>query len=74
MELNSKKTEVILVGKKNECPQINIFIKATGLKQSDLFKYISTLISCGGRNKTDPASRTEQTKKIFPKMKSILAL
>ena len=39
LELNSKKTEVMLVSRSNECPQVNIFISGNKLKQRDQIKY-----------------------------------
>ena len=57
LELNSKKTEVMVVSGNNECPQINIFISGNKLKQRDQFKYLGTLISSHRNNKTEIVSR-----------------
>ena len=45
LKLNSKKTEVMVVSQKNECPQIKIFINGNRLMQSDQLKNFGTLIS-----------------------------
>ncbi|GFN86605.1 endonuclease-reverse transcriptase [Plakobranchus ocellatus] len=42
LELNRKKTEVMVVSRKQELPIINIYIKGTRLKQKDQFKYQAT--------------------------------
>ena len=68
LELNSKKTTVMVISQITECPQINIFINGSKFKQKDQFKYLGILISCDGGNNTEIALRI----KSFQKMKSIL--
>ncbi|GFO28243.1 endonuclease-reverse transcriptase [Plakobranchus ocellatus] len=69
LELNRKKTEVMVVSRKQELPIINIYIKGTRLKQKDQFKYLGSLISSDGRNNSEVASRIAQAKTNFQKMK-----
>ena len=56
LKLNSKKTEVKVVSRNNECPQINIFVNRNEPKQRDQFKYLLTLISSDGMYNTEIAS------------------
>ncbi|GFO36468.1 katanin p60 ATPase-containing subunit a-like 2, partial [Plakobranchus ocellatus] len=70
LELNRKKTEVMVVSRKQELPIINIYIKGTRLKQKDQFKYLGSLISSDGRNNSEVASRIAQVKTNFQKMKT----
>ncbi|GFO49904.1 structural maintenance of chromosomes protein [Plakobranchus ocellatus] len=72
LELNRKKTEVMVVSQKQELPIINIYIKGTRLKQKDQFKYLGSLISSDGRNNSEVASRIAQAKTNFQKMKTVL--
>ncbi|GFO46620.1 endonuclease-reverse transcriptase [Plakobranchus ocellatus] len=72
LELNRKKTEVMVVSRKQELPISNIYIKGTRLKQKDQFKYLGSLISSDGRNNSEVASRIAQAKTNFQKMKTVL--
>ncbi|GFO08467.1 endonuclease-reverse transcriptase [Plakobranchus ocellatus] len=72
LELNRKKTEVMVVSRKQELPIINIYIKGTRLKQKDQFKYLGSWISSDGRNNSEVASRIAQAKTNFQKMKTVL--
>ncbi|GFO45839.1 endonuclease-reverse transcriptase [Plakobranchus ocellatus] len=72
LELNSKKTEVMVVSRKQITPECNIFIGGTKLKQREQFKYLGTLISSDGRNKVEISSRIAQAKRSFQKMKAVL--
>ncbi|GFN93708.1 N-acetylserotonin o-methyltransferase-like protein [Plakobranchus ocellatus] len=72
LELNRKKTEVMVVSRKQELPIINIYIKGKRLKQKDQFKYLGSLISSDGRNNSEVASRIAQAKTNFQKMKTVL--
>ena len=58
--MTSKKAEVMVNSRNNECPQINIFIDGNQPKQRDQFKYLGTLISSDGHNNTEIASRIAQ--------------
>jgi len=48
LELNCKKTEVMVVSRKADTPKCNIFIYGTPLKQCESFKYLRSLISSDG--------------------------
>ncbi|GFO40770.1 ubiquitin carboxyl-terminal hydrolase 24 [Plakobranchus ocellatus] len=72
LQLARKKTEVMVVSRKQELPIINIHIKGTRLKQKDQFKYLGSLISSDGRNNSEVASRIAQAKTNFQKMKTVL--
>ena len=72
LELNSKKTEVMVISRKEEPPLINITIKGIKLKQRDHFKYLGALVSSDGRNNTEISARIAQAKMMFQKMKTVL--
>ena len=44
LKLNNKKTELVVVSRNNECPQVNIFINGNELKQLGQFKFLAFLI------------------------------
>ena len=68
LELNSKRTEVMVISRKEEPPIINITINGIKLKQRDHFKYLGALVSSDGRNSTEISAR----KMMFQKMKTVL--
>ena len=72
LELNSKKTEVMVISRKEEPPLINITINGTKFKQRDHFKYLGALVSSYGRNNTEISVRIAQAKMMFQKMKTVL--
>ena len=72
LELNSKKTEVMVISRKEEPPLINININGIKLKQRDHFKYLGALVSSDGRNNTEISARIAQVKMMFQKMKTVL--
>ena len=72
LELNSKKTEVIVISRKEEPPLFNITINGIKLKQRDHFKYMGALVSSDGRNNTEISARIAQAKMVFQKMKTVL--
>ena len=72
LELNSKKTEVMVISRKEEPPLINITINNIKLKQRDHFKYLGALVSSDGRNNTEISARIVQAKMMFQKMKTVL--
>ena len=72
LELNSKKTEVMVISRKEEPPLINITINGIKLKQRDRFKYLGALVSSDGRNNTEISARIAQAKIMFQKMKTVL--
>ena len=72
-ELNSKKTQIMVVSRSNERPHINMFTDGDKLKRRDQFKCFRALILGDGCNFTEIASRIVQAKKTFQRMKSVLA-
>ena len=72
LELNSKKTEVMVISRKEEPPLIDITINDIKLKQRDHFKYLGALVSIDGRNNTEISARIAQAKMTFQKMKTVL--
>ena len=72
LELNSKKTEVMVISCKEEPPLINVTINGIKLKQRDHFKYLGALVSSDGRNNTEISARIAQAKMMFQKMKTVL--
>ncbi|GFO14810.1 gonadotropin-releasing hormone receptor [Plakobranchus ocellatus] len=72
LELNSKKTEVMVISRKQESPKCDIFINKVKLKQTEKFKYLGTIISNDGKTNREISARTAQAKINFQKMKTIL--
>ncbi|GFO47360.1 endonuclease-reverse transcriptase [Plakobranchus ocellatus] len=72
LELNSKKTEVMVISRKQESPKCDIFINKVKLKQTEKFKYLGTIISNNGKTNREISARNAQAKINFQKMKTIL--
>ena len=74
MELNAKKTETMVVTKKQETniPTCNLTVNGLSLRQVNIFKYRGTMISWDARDKTDLNIRTTQAKASFQQMKTVL--
>ncbi|GFR71836.1 endonuclease-reverse transcriptase [Elysia marginata] len=72
LELNSKKTEVMVISRKQEPPKCDIFINDAKLKQQDKFKYLGTIITSDDRNNNEIAARIAQAKTNFQKMRAVL--
>ncbi|GFS07800.1 endonuclease-reverse transcriptase [Elysia marginata] len=72
LELNSKKTEVMVISRKQEPPKCDIFINNAKLKQQDKFKYLGTIITSDGRNNNEIAARIAHAKTSFQKMRAVL--
>ncbi|GFR63914.1 endonuclease-reverse transcriptase [Elysia marginata] len=72
LELNSEKTEIMVVSRKETLPNINKYINDTNLQQRDHFKYLGALISSDGRDTTEISSRIAQSKTMFKRLKNIL--
>ncbi|GFN90606.1 endonuclease-reverse transcriptase [Plakobranchus ocellatus] len=72
LELNSKKTEVMVISRKPESPKCDIFINEVKLKQREKFKCLRTIISNDGKTNREIAAKTAQAKINFQKMKTIL--
>ncbi|GFN82240.1 endonuclease-reverse transcriptase [Plakobranchus ocellatus] len=72
LEPNSKKTEVMVISRKQKSPKCDIFINEVKLKQMEKFKYLGTIISNDGKTNREISARTAQAKINFQKMKTIL--
>ena len=72
LSLNKKKTEVMVISKKNCTPACNIVMNGTVLKQVHKFNYLGSFITSDGRCINEIKSRMAQAKASFQNMKSIL--
>jgi len=72
LKLNKRKTEVMVISKKNNEIKCNINVEGTTLKQVNSFKYLGTVITSDGRCNTEVRSRIGQAKVAFQKLKNIL--
>ena len=72
LSLNKKKTEVMVISKKNCTPAFNIVMNGTVLKQVHKFNYLGSLITSDGRCINEIKRRMAQAKASFQNMKSIL--
>ena len=61
LDLNSKKTEVMIISKK-DTPDCNIYVDSYKGKQLQSFKYLGTLITQDGRSHSEVNSRMSQAK------------
>ena len=68
LSLNKKKTEVMVISKKNcrPTPACNIVMNGTVLKQVHKFNYLGSLITSDGRCINEIKRRMAQAKNIFP--------
>ena len=71
LELNSKKTEVMVVSRKPGV-KCNLTVNGAKLKQCNSFKYLGVLLADDGRNKKEISTRIAQAKNSFYKMKTML--
>ena len=72
LELNSKKTQSMIITRKTSIPKCEIKIKENTIKQANSFKYLGTQITSDGRNHQEIKSRIAQAKASFQQMKSIM--
>ena len=72
LELNSKKTESMIITRKTSIPKYEITIKENTIKQANSFKYLGPQITSDGRNHQEIKSRIAQAKASFQQMKSIM--
>ncbi|GFR80495.1 catenin (Cadherin-associated protein), alpha 3 [Elysia marginata] len=72
LELNSKKTESMVITRKTSIPKCEIEIEVNTIKQANSFKYLETQITSDGRNHQEIKSRIAQAKASFQQMKSIM--
>ena len=72
MQINAKKTEVMVISKTPEPVTANIFLDGAPLKTVRSFVYLGSKLSVDGRSHEDICNRMSQTKSAFFKMKSLL--
>ena len=56
-----RQTEVMVISRHNECPQINISINLNKLKQRDQLKYLGPVLTSNSRSSIQIASRKAPT-------------
>ncbi len=67
LTINKKKTEVMVVSKEEQPPQINILLDAEPLKQTDNFNYLGSTITCDGKCEMSIKKRIVLAKNAFCK-------
>ena len=72
LELNCKKTQIMVVTRKNEIPQCNIQVNGTILKQVNRYNYLGTLITSDGKCLDEIRARIAMAKVAFYKIENIL--
>ncbi|GFS23270.1 retrovirus-related Pol polyprotein from type-1 retrotransposable element R2 [Elysia marginata] len=65
LELNSKKTESMIITRKTSIPKCGMKIEENTIKQANSFKYLGTQITSDGRNHQEIKSRIAQAKASF---------
>ena len=71
LQLNAKKTECMVVSKKNDIPKCNITCNGENIKQVDTFKYLGCTITPDGRSVHEIKKRIGISKATFNNMKCI---
>ena len=61
LKMNKKKTEVIVITRKDESPRTNIVIEGNLVQQVDKFNYPGSMISCNGRCEEEIKRRIQLT-------------
>ena len=72
LRINIKKTETLVVSKKQNSPQCSIEINSIGIKQVNKFVYLGSTITADAKCNTDIDKRIAVAKKAFTKMRSLL--
>ena len=70
--INIKKTETMVISRKQEIPKCKIILKGEALKQVSSFKYLGALVSTDGRSTQEVKVRVAQAKKAFTDLSKIL--
>ena len=71
LQLNTKKTECMVISKKANVPTTNILCKGEKIKQVKNFKYLGYTITQDGKSETEIKKRISMAKDTFSKMKAI---
>ena len=72
MEVNVKKTECMIMTKKESVPECRITIKGEMVKQVNNFKYLGSNITSDGKCVTEVKCRIAQAKRAFVELDNIL--
>ena len=72
MQINIKKTEVMVVSKKAEAPVCKILVDGSTLNQVENFKYLGCTISGACKNEYGINIRSTQAKAAFNQLRSVL--
>ena len=72
LNINTGKTEILVVSKKAETPRCNIHINNKQLKQVDKFCYLGSTIKSDGRCDGEIKKRIAEAKNAFNKMRNFL--
>ena len=72
MEVNIKKTECMVMTKKESIPECTITIKGEMVKQVNNFKYLGSNITSDGRCVTEVKCRIAQAKRVLVELDNIL--
>ena len=72
MQINAKKTEVLVISKTPGSVTANTFLDGAPLKTMRTFVYLGSKLSADGRSHEDICSRMSQAKRAFFKMKWLL--
>jgi hypothetical protein len=73
MQLNKKKTKVMVCSKSNSV-QLNINIDNEQIRQVHQFTYLGSIITDNGRSKTNIICRIAQVKRAFQNKRHILTI
>ena len=65
MSINVNKTECLLVTKLETVPRLTLFLKGNSIKQTEHFRYLSSLISSNGRSTNEIKRRIVLAKQAF---------
>ena len=71
--INKKKTKIMVINKKSEIPQSNIFLDEQKLEQKCQFEYLGSLVTSDCRCDKEIIRRIALAKKAFTDKKAILA-
>ena len=72
MQINIKKTEVMVVSKKAEAPVCKILVDGSTLNQVENFKYVGCTISGACKDEYEINIRIAQAKAAFNQLRSVL--
>jgi len=71
LQINIKKTECMVISKKNITPKCSLNIKGEEIKNVEKFTYLGSLITSDGRSVTEIKKRIGMAKEVFNKMSAV---